>query len=84
MINAVEGIEGAVGFGTWPAVLAAGAKVRPVSLDGVNPGDADYPITGALGIGFVAGRQTDVQPLVDWLLSDSGKTALRDIGVIVD
>jgi len=84
MINAVEGIEGAVGFGTWPAVLAAGANVRPVSLDGVKPTDTDYPITGALGIGFLAERQTDVQPLIDWLLSEEGKTALREIGVIVE
>ena len=84
MINAVEGIEGAVGFGTWPAVLAANAKVRPISLDGVKPTDTGYPIVGALGIGFLAERQTDVQPLNDWLLSEEGKTALRGIGVIVE
>jgi phosphate transport system substrate-binding protein len=84
MINAVEGIEGAVGFGTWPAALAAGANVRPISLDGVKPTDTDYPITGALGIGFLAEHQTDVQPLIDWLISDTGKTTLREIGVIVD
>lgn len=84
MINAIQGIEGAVGFGTWPAVLAAGANVTPVALNGLLPTDTAYPITGALGIGFLADRQADVQPLVDWLLSDTGKTALRDTGVIVD
>lgn len=84
MASAVEGIEGAIGFGTWPAVLGLGVNVRPVSLDGVGPTDGDYPITGALGLGFLADRQTDVQPLIDWLLSEAGKTALREVGVIVD
>jgi phosphate transport system substrate-binding protein len=83
MINAVAGIEGAVGFGTWPAVVAKGANVKPVSVDGVNPADSSYPIVGALGIGFLADRQTDVQPLIEWLLSDAGKTALRKVDVIV-
>jgi phosphate transport system substrate-binding protein len=83
MINAVQGIEGAVGFGTWPAVLAAGANVTPVSLDGVAPADPAYPITGALGIGYLAERQEDVQPLIDWLLSEAGRTALQGIDVIV-
>jgi phosphate transport system substrate-binding protein len=84
MLNAVERIEGAIGFGSWPAALAVGAKVKPVSLDGVKPADSQYPITTALGIGFLAERQTDVQPLIDWLLSDAGKTALREIGVTVE
>ena len=84
MLNAVAGIEGAVGFGTWPAVLAAGANVRPVSLAGVSPVDSNYPITGVLGLGYLAERQTDVQPLTDWLLSADGKTALHEIGVIVE
>ncbi len=83
MINAVEGIEGAVGFGTWSAVLAAGAKVKPISLDGAAPGDSDYPITGALGIGYLTGRQADVQPLIDWLLSERGQAELRKLGVII-
>lgn len=84
MINAVEGIEGAVGFGTWPAVVAAGAKVKPISLDGLRPDDPDYPITGALGIGYLAERQADMQPLIDWLVSEQGKNALRQLSVIIN
>lgn len=84
MLNAVERIEGAIGFGTWPAALAAGAKVKPVAIEGVRPDNSLYPVIGVLGLGFLAERQEDVQPLIDWLLSEAGKTALLNIGVIIE
>ena len=83
MINEVSGIEGAIGFGTWPAAVAAGTKVRPITLDGQLPADADYPITTKLGLGYLEERQADVQPLTDWLISEEGIAALREVGVIV-
>lgn len=84
MIRAVEGIEGAVGFGSWPAVIAAGGNVKPVTLEGLSPDSSDYPVTGPLGIGYLETRLADVQPLIDWLQSENGKTALRKFAVIVE
>jgi phosphate transport system substrate-binding protein len=82
MQTAVSGTSGSVGFGSWPSALAAGVNVRAVALGGVSPGDLSYPIVGSIGIGYLAERQADVQPLIDWLLSDPGQAALREFGVI--
>jgi len=83
MQTAVSGTSGGVGFGSWPSALAAGADVQAVALDGVSPSDLSYPIVGPVGIGYLAGRQADVQPLVDWLLSYPGQAALREAGMII-
>jgi phosphate transport system substrate-binding protein len=82
MITAIENTLGAIGFGTWPAVVAEGADVKAVALDGVEPDDPAYPITGPLGIGYLAEREEDVQPLSAWLLSEQGQAALRQLDVI--
>jgi phosphate transport system substrate-binding protein len=84
MIAAVEGTPFAAGFGTWPAVLAVEADVLPAALDGLAPSDSSYPITGELGIGYLEENQAAVQPLIDWLLSDSGREALMNLDVIVE
>ncbi len=39
-------------------------------------------MTGPLGIGFLDDRKIDVQPLIDWLDSERGRTALREFDVI--
>ena len=83
MIAAVEGTPYSVGFGTWPAVLASHANVQAIALDGIPPGSADYPITGVLGLGYLAENQDKVQPLLDWLLSDTGRAELLKLDVIV-
>ncbi len=83
MIAAVEGTPFAAGFGTWPAVLAVGADVFPVSLDGIAPGDTDYPIVGELGIGYLAENESAVQPLIDWLQSEGGREILKSLDVII-
>lgn len=82
MQAAVAGTPGGVGFGSWPAALAEGAGVRPISLDGVAPGDPTYPITAPVGIGYLAAGEKDVQPLIDWLLSEQGQAALGEFDVI--
>jgi phosphate transport system substrate-binding protein len=82
MIAIVEGTPNSVGFGTWPAVLADSAGVKAIALDGVLPSDPTYPITGVVGVGYLSERQTDVQPLFDWLLSENGQAALQEFGVI--
>jgi len=84
MIRAVEGIEGAIGMGSWPAVMAAQGNVKAVQLEGVAPDDPKYTVTGPLGLGYLETRQADVQPLIDWLKSDQGKAELRKVGVLVE
>lgn len=79
---AVAGTPGSVGIATWPAALAAGADVQAVTIDGVAPGDSNYPMTNSLGIGYLADRQAEVQPLIDWLLSEQGRVALQAFDMI--
>lgn len=82
MLTAVEGTPGSVGFGNWPTVPATGASIEAIALDGIAPSDGAYSLTTPLGIGYLAERQEDVQPLIDWLLSEQGKTALQELDVI--
>lgn len=83
MQAAVAGTPGGVGFGSWPAALAEGAGVEPISIDGVAPGDPAYPMPSPVGIGYLAAGEKDVQPLIDWLLSEQGQAALGEFDVIV-
>lgn len=83
MQTAVAGTPGGVGYGSWPSALAAGTDVLPIALDGVAPGDAAYPIVAPIGIGYLPARKADVQPLIDWLLSERGQAALREFDVII-
>ena len=82
MQAAIEGTPGSVGFGTWPAVLAVGGDIEAPSLDSVAPGDGAYPITNPIGLGYLSDRQSDIQPLIDWLLSAQGQAALQEFDVI--
>jgi phosphate transport system substrate-binding protein len=79
---AVAETPGSVGFGSWPAAYAAGADVRPIALNGVAPGDSAYPCLVPMGIGYLSTRKADVQPLIDWLLSEQGQAALGELDVI--
>ncbi|HNT74902.1 MAG TPA: substrate-binding domain-containing protein [Anaerolineae bacterium] len=80
----VAATPGAVGFGAWPAALAVKAEVKGLSLDGVAPGDAANPMKIPVGIGYMQARQADVQPLMDWLLSEKGRAALEKLEVITE
>ena len=57
--------------------------MRPISLDGVAPGDVDYPMASPVGIGYLASGEEAVQPLIDWLSSEQGRIALSKVDVIV-
>lgn len=83
MQEAVATTPHSVGVGSWPSALAAGVDVRAVALDGVAPGDPAYPMVAPIGIGYLSDHKAEVQPLIDWLLSAQGKTALQKFGVIV-
>ncbi|MCB9077816.1 MAG: substrate-binding domain-containing protein [Anaerolineaceae bacterium] len=79
---AVAGTPGSIGIATWPAALAGGADVLAVAVDGIKPDDPAYPMTTRLGVGYLAGRQTEIQPLLDWLLSESGRAALQEFDLM--
>jgi ABC-type phosphate transport system substrate-binding protein len=84
MLASVSGTPGSVGIATWPTALAEGAKVQPVNLDGLAPGNSAYPMVSPLGIGYLTERKADVQPLIDWLLSEQGKAALQKFDMITE
>ena len=83
MLAAISGTPDSVGIATWPTTLAKGAKVQAFTIDGVAPGDSDYPMVGPLGIGYLTERQSDMQPLIDWLHSEQGRAALSEFDMIV-
>jgi hypothetical protein len=72
----------AVGFGSLPAVIAAGVDLVGLGLDGVSPTDFAFPIVSSIGVGYMADRKSEFKPLTDWLLSEQGQSALRDVGLI--
>lgn len=82
MLTALEGTPGAVGIASWPTVLATKADVLGIAIKGVKADDPSYPILGTMGIGYLTDRQSDVQPLLDWLSSVEGQAALQALGFI--
>lgn len=79
---AVAKTPGGVGFGSWPSALANGANVEAVILDGVAPSDPIYSIFTPIGVGYLVERKADMQPLINWLLSEQGRVALREFDVL--
>ncbi len=79
---AVAGTSGSVGLGSWSTVLATGTDVQAITLDGIQPNDPSYSIVEPIGISYLLERQADVQPLIDWLISEPGQIALQEYGVI--
>ncbi len=84
MLTAVEETPGSVGIATWPTILAKKTDVRAIAMDGIKPGDSTYFMVGPHGIGYLTNRQADVQPLIDWLLSEQGQAALREFEMITN
>jgi phosphate transport system substrate-binding protein len=82
MQSAVAGTPGGVGFGSWASAVASDVDVSCISLDAVSPDSSSYAMLTTLGIGYRADRQADVQPLIDWLLSDRGREALSKFAVV--
>lgn len=82
MGNVVSTVEGAIGYGTWAAMLANEADVVSVSVDGIGVDAAPESMVTDMGIGYHSDRADDVQPLVDWLASEAGQTALEAVGII--
>lgn len=83
MQTAVEGTPGAIGVGTWPTIVINGANVTAVNLNGLSPTDPAYEMVSTLGLGYLAEQQSVVQPLLDWLSSETGRTHLQDLALIL-
>ncbi len=83
ILSAVNGTEGSIGYGGWPAVVAEKVSIKPVSVDGVAPTDPNYPVVNDLIIAYSSEREKDIQPLTNWLTSKAGQDALVKLGVIV-
>lgn len=81
MQNVVSSVEGAIGYGTWAAVIANGAGVSSVTIDGIGLDNAPESMTTIMGIGYLSERAGDIQPLADWLLSEDGQNTLVEVGV---
>lgn len=82
MQEAVSGVTGALGYGTWASALANGADVVSVTIDGVGVTNPPDTLTTYMGIGYLRDQASTVQPLIDWLLSPAGQAALQAIGVV--
>jgi phosphate transport system substrate-binding protein len=82
MQNVVESVEGAIGYGTWAAVVANDAEVASLTIDGIGTDNAPETMSIIMGVGYLASQQDNVQPLIDWLLSENGQSALEAVGVI--
>ncbi|MFN8453152.1 MAG: substrate-binding domain-containing protein [Anaerolineae bacterium] len=82
MLTAVAGTPGSIGIVNWPAAVAKQAKVQAVTLDGLAPNSSTYPMLSQYGLGYLDKRQAEIQPLIDWLKSESGRAALQKFQVI--
>jgi len=82
MQNTLSSVEGAIGYGTWATALANEADIVSLTIDGIGVDNTPEDRFSMLGIGYLSDRSDDIQALIDWLLSDDGKTALEDVGVI--
>lgn len=83
MQEVLENVEGAIGYGTWATVMANGANIQSLTIDGLGVDNAPESMINQLGIGYISERKDDVKPLVDWLQSDTGKSALEAVAVSV-
>jgi phosphate transport system substrate-binding protein len=82
MLTAVAGTPYSVGLGTWTTARAEEAQVKAIAIDGVTPDDPAYLMITTLGISYLKDRQAEVQPLIDWLLSEQGQKKLQEFDLI--
>ncbi|MCI0713147.1 MAG: substrate-binding domain-containing protein [Chloroflexi bacterium] len=82
MIDIVDTTPGAVGYASYPAVLATRADVIVLGFDSVDPISNAYPGLLEIGLSYLPDREPDIAPFVAWLLSDEGQAALRELRVV--
>lgn len=83
MQDHVADTVGAVGSGSWPAAVAAGAELQFIALDAMSPCGDGYPCASPVEIGYLAEHREKVQPLINWLVSENGQAALRELDVLI-
>lgn len=83
MQNSVSSVEGAIGYGTWSAVLANEADVVSLTIDGIGVDNSPETMTTSVGIGYLAENEANAQVLIDWLFSEDGRSVLATIAVTV-
>jgi phosphate transport system substrate-binding protein len=82
MLKTIELTPYSIGYAAWPVALIKKSKVAAVKVNGLGPESAAYPMLYPQGVGYLAQREADVKPLLDWLVSDKGKQALHKFAVI--
>lgn len=81
MQESVANLEGAIGYGTWAAAVANQAEVTPLVIDGISVDSAPETLVTQQGIGYLEENADLMQPFVDWLLSEEGQAALREVAI---
>lgn len=83
MAYSVEGTPGAIGIAAWVSIVATQAKVNGIAINGILPNNPAYPILDSAGLGYMAERETDIKPLLDWLSSVDGVAARKELGFVL-
>jgi phosphate transport system substrate-binding protein len=81
ILSSVEKTPGSIGYGSWSSALAMKKTLQPIALEDVMPTDTAYSIKTPFGLGYLAERESEVQPLIDWLLSEHGQDLLQQYSV---
>lgn len=81
MQNAVTGVQGAIGYGTWATAIANEADLISLSIDEITVDNSPETMTSMMGVGYLGEREDDIQPFIDWLLSEEGQSALETVDV---
>ena len=84
MISSIENTEYSIGYDTWVGPEINRPEIKTIQVDGIGPTEANYLITIPFGIGYLGDNADTVQVFVDWLSSEAGQNALRDLGVILE
>ncbi|MFN8371799.1 MAG: substrate-binding domain-containing protein [Anaerolineae bacterium] len=82
MQDAVAGVPGAIGYGTWATAVARAAQVVSLTVDGLGVDNAPETMQTVMGMGYMGNNVEAIQPLIDWLLSAEGQAALAAVGVV--
>ena len=83
MLTSIAGSPESVGYGNWIAAKTSSTKVKAIAVNDVLPDADGYPMSLEIGLGYTEANQEKIQPLLDWLVSEKGRAALAELGVIL-
>ena len=90
IVTVVNGLPGAIGYSLFAIKRLMEAPASDdlavlAGLDGLFPGDLNYPISASVGLVYLPERQDDLQTLLDWgmdfLDSELGQFLQKQYGV---